>query len=687
MNKILLKTAAAVNIAAAAIIYMACSGDDGKDGKPGAPCTINQVAGVGAIVTCGETSVTIKDGEAGSGGGANGCYLQQTATTGTFNVICGADNVGTVGGAGAGGGCTVATTQGDAYFNFTCPGNVTYRLAKAICNYTGTTGSTSKPYDPDIQMCITTGASQGVFSGCDGEPIDLPKEFCRKKTAADAARSIFTRCGVAYLKDADGNILKDDDGKEVVDPTKNGEYNPETQFCKIYGTLPGAEVTKNPSFLAGDVTNLCGTARYTAGDFCSESKIYRLCTPTTQPITTGVYNPTTQFCQTETGAPQVALTGYPVGQKSDGISGAPVLDVSAEQGAVKILCGTGNLGSLGRGSYGPDKFCYPAAGGASAATYIKCLNFQAGVVSTDGYNENGTKNVTGEYTPTNQYCEIYVTTKCSGTSDCTKNADGKLTDAGIEYKGTVIAVSAGGTQCSAHNPTLSDCINNQVITRCGAPANTDYTATQFCDEREVILPNQYESINAVASSGTGLVKSIGGKLYGFKAFSSGTWMTQNLTYHPGVVPASAGTYDWATATEACPAGWHLPTVAEWDALIAISTANPARELRSITTGNGWGGVGLPTEGNGFNAVARNIYVTSSGTLVQGTVVPGTSGTTAVALPNNYAFWWTANEDPDSDVGGNKNNSFFKYFFDTDVVVKQGSGVKLANGLNVRCVKN
>ena len=53
----------------------------------------------------------------------------------------------------------------------------------------------------------------------------------------------------------------------------------------------------------------------------------------------------------------------------------------------------------------------------------------------------------------------------------------------------------------------------------------------------------------------------GSNSYTTNAYGSQCWMTQNLRKANG-----SDIYSWVEASQSCPAGWHLPTAAEWDVL-------------------------------------------------------------------------------------------------------------------------
>jgi uncharacterized protein (TIGR02145 family) len=119
-------------------------------------------------------------------------------------------------------------------------------------------------------------------------------------------------------------------------------------------------------------------------------------------------------------------------------------------------------------------------------------------------------------------------------------------------------------------------------------------------------------------------------IYFYKTFGIITWMTENLSYLPHVGPSTNSSsitpycyvYGYqgtdvaeAKATEnfqkygalynlkasfyVCPAGWHLPTIEEWEALEQELSPQAGRKFKSST---GWSNSGNGDNSSGMNAV-------------------------------------------------------------------------------------
>jgi uncharacterized protein (TIGR02145 family) len=165
------------------------------------------------------------------------------------------------------------------------------------------------------------------------------------------------------------------------------------------------------------------------------------------------------------------------------------------------------------------------------------------------------------------------------------------------------------------------------------------------------------------------------------------WMAENLNYKPpkdnswcydnvdSNCVKYGRLYDWNTAKKVCPAGYHLPSNKEWDALGKAAGGEQSdngfgsyywskagRKLKAI---GGWknyrGEKGLGTDDFGFSAL------------------PGGSGNPNndnFYLAGNAGYWWTATAAPDG-------NAYIKIIGSDDNL--DGFNYDKGDGLSVRCV--
>jgi uncharacterized protein (TIGR02145 family) len=158
--------------------------------------------------------------------------------------------------------------------------------------------------------------------------------------------------------------------------------------------------------------------------------------------------------------------------------------------------------------------------------------------------------------------------------------------------------------------------------------------------------------NAVTSSNT---LSCGGQTYKIVVIGSQIWMAENLNYNvssskcyaEGVSGVSADSiakncakygrfYDWKTATEACPKGWHLPSDADWNVLMkfldpSCSDNSNCRVANKLKATSGWRGNRNGTDDYGFSALP-------GGGTCQDYICPNGGGFGGI---NNDAIWWTS----------------------------------------------
>ena len=125
-------------------------------------------------------------------------------------------------------------------------------------------------------------------------------------------------------------------------------------------------------------------------------------------------------------------------------------------------------------------------------------------------------------------------------------------------------------------------------------------------------------------------------------------------------------YDWFTALEACPAGWHLPDDNEWRQLINFvgrmsgNGGDPATKLKA---GEGWRDNGNGTDDFGFTALP------GGGRLYRETFQQlGYSG-----------IWWSGTETNNTEA------LYWLMNFDRGDVNRTGTDKKF--GLSVRCIRD
>lgn len=170
-----------------------------------------------------------------------------------------------------------------------------------------------------------------------------------------------------------------------------------------------------------------------------------------------------------------------------------------------------------------------------------------------------------------------------------------------------------------------------------------------------------------------------GKVYKTVKIGNQIWMAENLAYAPSSgnywaydndnsnVETYGYLYDWETACDVCPDGWHLPTDAEWTELTDYLGENAGGKLKA--TGTIEAGTGLwydpntgATNETGFTALPGG----------------GRDGSGAFYYVGFTGFWWSATESTANGAWG-RNMTYSL----SDV--NRGLGKEL--GFSVRCLRD
>jgi uncharacterized protein (TIGR02145 family) len=166
-----------------------------------------------------------------------------------------------------------------------------------------------------------------------------------------------------------------------------------------------------------------------------------------------------------------------------------------------------------------------------------------------------------------------------------------------------------------------------------------------------------------------------GKVYRTVKIGNQIWMAENLNYawigskrynnDQNNAEIYGRLYDWETAFEACPPGWHLPSIEEWDELINFVGGEDTAG-KKLKAKSGWDGNGNGTDSYGFSALPGG-YGRSDGSF-DGVGYGG--------------CWWSATED-NSDYAYYR---YMDYIFDDSSDVSRNNDVK-SRLFSVRCVQD
>ena len=236
-----------------------------------------------------------------------------------------------------------------------------------------------------------------------------------------------------------------------------------------------------------------------------------------------------------------------------------------------------------------------------------------------------------------------------------------------------------------YKPTTHFCSNNALYKKCNGSAY--HVEQQECSEDGSTLFNHcegvlYDPYSKYCVSGNVVDKEIftdsrDGKKYKTVAIGMQTWMAENLNYddrygkcydnNPANCEIYGRLYDWRTAMEVCPAGWHLPSSEEWQELVNTVGDDAGTKLKATVS---WNSGGNGTDEFGFTALAG-----------------GYGRLTAASVYNFVAKERYANLWNSTDLGLEAYNSRSVVMYDDLGYVSTDRVTSIYYYLAVRCIKD
>ncbi len=514
------------------------------------------------------------------------------------------------------------------YFK-TYGGEIYYDTASAVNNYCT---YQNKTINLETEFC----SPSGVGTLCGGKSYDLSTQFCFDNT-------IYDKCNGWNNYNPLTQFCASD--KRIYDLCGGNSYDPQTQFC-----------------LDNAIYDKCGNSSYNPKVyFCSDNELLRLCGGE-------IYDPSTKFCY---------------GVEIHDLCGGQTYNPSAQ--SIQFCLGDVLYGKCGIDrdqTYDPSiKFCsgrtlYDLCGGNSyePGTQSCCLDkiYDRGTefcYSQKTYDKCGGNS----YEPLTQFCSgNEVWDKCDGQ---TYNTSAKFC-----YNKTLYDLCGS----YSYNPSTSFCFNNETVIKKCDGKTFDLSKGEMCCGTKIFNNGTQSCSNGEITNKTKdyCVYDEQGNGYECVIIGEQTWLKTNLNSD---VPGSkcyddifyncityGRLYDWETAQDICPEGWHLPSKEEWQVLRDYA-----------------GGSNTSVSGKNLQATWDWAFVTGGGPNYSyeyiGTDYYGFSALGGGQYKNNYeglrnmGYWWSSTVGSYNELG---------YYFQINPV--GGIGINSDDKTNlrsVRCVKD
>jgi uncharacterized protein (TIGR02145 family) len=244
-------------------------------------------------------------------------------------------------------------------------------------------------------------------------------------------------------------------------------------------------------------------------------------------------------------------------------------------------------------------------------------------------------------------------------------------------------------------PLCNSKIYNPVTQKC---SNDGFTVLDSCGKVQFDTHSKYCSGNIVKDKEE-FADTRDSKKYKAVKIGSQIWMAENLNfnapnsecyYYTNCIPRCTHNkrhdfacarygrlYDWATAMDACPADWHLPSDAEWQVLVdfAGGTGNAAEKLR---TRSDWKD---HTDPNTLKEVSGKGTDEFGFSALPGGEADGTKYFRDVGLNSS---WWSSTSMEENDHGSSDSYAYSRYMGNME---KNKWGSLKLSFKYVRCVKS